>query len=262
MLTAILLLPLVGAVLVALVPSGREALVRIVGLSAAVAELALVIALVIAFKEGDAGFQFVTNHSWIGAFGISWNLGVDGISLFLVGMTALLFPVALVGPPIRGSAKSFLGWMLLLEACCMGTFLSLDLFLFFILFEVTLVPGYFLISGWGGLRRDYAGPQFFIYTFAGSAFLFVALLAVVFLTARANGGKETFNLITLTRLARSLPLAVAVKIPLVPFHSWMPDAYTEAPTAGSMVLAGILFKLGAYGLLRFGVFMVPGAAIE
>jgi NADH-quinone oxidoreductase subunit M len=274
MLTAILLLPLVGAVLVALVPSDREALVRIVGLGAAVAELALVIALVIAFKEGDAGFQFVTNHSWIGAFGISWNLGVDGISLFLVGMTALLFPVALVGPPIRGSVKSFLGWMLLLEACCMGTFLSLDLFLFFILFEVTLVPGYFLISGWGGFRRNYAALKFFIYTFAGSAFLFVALLAVVFLTARANGGKETFNLITLTRLASSLPLAdqewifigfaiaFAVKIPLVPFHSWMPDAYTEAPTAGSMVLAGILFKLGAYGLLRFGVFMLPRAAID
>ena len=142
------------------------------------------------------------------------------------------------------------------------------------MFEITLVPGYFIIAGWGGFRRNYAAMKFFIYTFAGSAFLFVAILSLVLLTAPANHGHETFDLITLARLASGLPhadqvlifagfaVAFAVKIPLVPFHSWLPDAYTEAPTAGSMILAGILFKLGAYGLLRFGVFLLPRGAAD
>ena len=122
-------------------------------------------------------------------------------------MTALLFPVAMGGPTLVGSARAFMGWMLLLEAACMGTFLALDLFLFFIMFEVTLVPGYFIIAGWGGFRRNYAAMKFFIYTFAGSAFLFVAILSLVLLTAPANHGHESFSLITLARLASGLPHA-------------------------------------------------------
>jgi NADH-quinone oxidoreductase subunit M len=216
----------------------------------------------------------VSTQSWIGAFGIDWRVGVDGISLFLLAITALLFPVAMAGPTVRTNNRAYMGWMLLLEAVCMGTFLSLDVFLFFLLFELSLVPAYFLIAGWGGQRRNYAAMKFFIYTFAGSAFLFVAMLALVFLTAPLNGGHQTFDLITLTRLAPRLPhadqvlifsgfaAAFAVKIPLVPFHSWMPDAYTEASTGGSMILAGILFKLGAYGILRFGVFMLPRGAAD
>ncbi len=273
LLTAIIFLPLVGAAVVALLPASREAqLAKTVGAVVMAAELALVATMVVEFDLHNAGFQFVSNHGWIGQFGIDWHVGVDGISLFLVAMTSLLFPVALLGPRAGGSAKRLVGWMLLLEAACVGTFLSLDLFLFFVMFEITLVPGYFLIAGWGGARRNFAAMKFFIYTFAGSAFLFVGIIALVFLVAPHNGGHQTFDLVTLARYAHDLPatdqdlifvavaIAFAVKTPLVPFHSWLPDTYTQAPTGASMILAGILFKLGAYGLLRFGIFLLPHAA--
>jgi NADH-quinone oxidoreductase subunit M len=274
-LTVIVFLPLAGALLCALLPADTpETIARGVGMVFAVAELGLVAYLVVDFPVGQAGFQYLSTQSWIGAFGIEWRVGVDGISLFLLAITALLFPVAMAGPTVRTNNRAYMGWMLLLEAVCMGTFLSMDVFLFFLLFELSLVPAYFLIAGWGGPRRNYAAMKFFIYTFAGSAFLFVAMLALVILTSPLNGGHQTFDLITLTRLAPKLPhadqvlifsgfaAAFAVKIPLVPLHSWLPDAYTEASTGGSMILAGILFKLGAYGMLRFGLFMLPRGAAD
>ncbi len=292
LLNIIVFLPLAGAIVCMLLPSaswspaapgttaegrlGRPALglAGYSGILFARVELGFVAYLVVDFPRGAAGFQYVSDHPWIGAFGIRWSLGVDGISLFLVAMTALLFPVAMFGPTLRGSSRSFMAWMLLLEAACMGTFLSLDLFVFFVMFEITLVPGYFIVAGWGGPRRSYAAMKFFIYTFAGSAFLFVAILSLVLLVAPKNHGNETFSLITLARLSTSLPaadqvlifcglaIAFAVKIPLVPFHSWLPDTYTEAPTGGSMIFAGILFKLGAYGLLRLGIYLVPRGAAD
>jgi NADH-quinone oxidoreductase subunit M len=275
LLNILVFLPLVGAAVCALVPAApAKTLVKPIALVFTLLEVAFVVYLVVDFPLEQAGFQFVSSHSWISAFGISWKLGVDGISLFLVGMTAVLFPVAMFGPTIRGNARAFLAWMLLLEAACMATFLSLDVFVFFLMFEVTLVPGYFIVSGWGGSRRNYAAMKFFLFTFAGSAFLFVAILALVLLDAPRNGGHVTFDMVTLAKVSSGLPhadqvlifcgfaVAFAVKIPLVPFHSWLPDAYTEAPTGGSMILAGILFKLGAYGLIRLGIYLVPRGAAD
>jgi NADH-quinone oxidoreductase subunit M len=276
-LDVIILLPLGGAIALAALPRDRVAMSRRLGVGVAILELAFAIWMTVAFKAGNAhaGFQFTSHQSWIGPLGINWYVGVDGISLFLVAVTALLFPVAMASPRVERSPRAHLAWMLLLESACMATFLSLDAFLFFVAFEVTLVPGYFLIIGGDGPRRGYAASKFFLYTFAGSAFLFVGILSTYLLVTSHHvaGTNSSFDIISLARGATHLPLAdqelllgafglaFAVKMPLVPFHTWMPDAYTQAPTGASMVLAGILFKLGAYGILRWGIFLFPRAAI-
>jgi NADH-quinone oxidoreductase subunit M len=271
LLTALILLPVFGAVLVALVPKARGEVARLIGVASSAATGALSVWLLTQFETHDAGFQFTSNHSWIKDLGISWHLGVDGISLFLVVLTGLLFPLALWGVKPHHDPKPYTAWMLVLQAGCMGVFLSLDLFLFFVMFEIVLVPMYFLIGGWGYGDRVYAALKFFLFTMFGSAFMLVGILTTAFLAERSIG-YLTFDLVQIaehgdlaTNTARwlflSFAIAFAVKVPIFPLHTWLPDAHTQAPTAGSVILAGVMLKLGTYGFLRFGLYLFPEAAV-
>ena len=248
---------------------------RAVGYVATAATLGLAGWLLFNFEAGHAGFQFVEHDRWIGSLGVSYTVGVDGISLFMIVLNAILFLVGLLASgSINERVKAYTGWMLVLEGSLMGVFLGLDLILFFVFFELVLVPMYFIILGWGHGRRTYAALKFFLFTMAGSAFLLAGLLTLAFLH-QSDTGKLTFDLATLTRWApggldaatakalfMTFFIGFAVKVPLFPLHTWLPDAHTEAPTAGSVILAGVLLKMGTYGFLRFSLPLFPQAAVD
>ena len=276
LLTAMILVPAVGAVITLLLPARRPELIRALGYVTSAAAFGLAVFMLIQFDTGHVGYQFVSSHQWMPALGIRWTLGIDGISLFMVALTTLLIPISLLASAELEKPKAFTFWMLLLEACVIGVFIALDAIVFFVFFELVLVPMYFLIAGWGHGNRRYAAVKFYLYTAAGSAFLFVGILSVAFLHQHATG-HLTFSVPTLTAWASSSPLlssgtakwlfvafaiGFAVKIPLIPFHTWLPDAHTDAPTAGSVVLAGVLLKMGTYGFLRFAIPMFPQAAVD
>lgn len=269
-LTVLVLFPALGALLVALSPKRRPDLVKLTAVLFAVGTGALTLWLLASFESGEAGYQFTSRHEWIEQWGISWNLGVDGISLFLIVLTGILFPIAIFGADAHHDEKPYLAWLLLLEAGLLGSFVSLDLFLFFVFFELVLVPMYFLIGGWGYDQRVYAALKFFIFTMAGSALMLVGILATALL-ARDDVGRLTFDLVELSAgadyatstgrwLFLAFAVAFAVKVPIFPLHTWLPDAHTQAPTAGSVILAGVMLKLGTYGILRFGFELFPEAA--
>ncbi len=268
-LTVLVLVPAGGAVVVAAARRVPRWVSETVGLGASIATLGVASAAAYAMDPSHPGFQLLSHETWASTLGISWFLGVDGISIFLVILAAVLFPVALVAGRDQPNRQAYLAWMLLLEAACIGSFVSLDLILFFIFFEVTLVPAYFIIGGFGYARRAYAAVKFFVYTFLGSAFLLVGILVVAFLH-QSQTGVLTFSLPLLVHthfssttgilLFLAFLAAFAVKAPLFPLHTWSPDAYSEAPTGGSMVLAAILAKLGTYGLLRFNLSLFPVAS--
>ena len=274
LLLAILITPLIGAVVVMLLPSGRPEIAKALGYAFSIATAAFSLYLLYKFKTHTAGFQFVEDRPWVPGLGMRFILGVDGISLFMVVATALLFPIGLLASEkyIQLRIKSYVAWFLFLEVAVLGIFLSLDLIQFFVFWELLLVPMYFLILGWGSARRKYAATKFFVYTAVGGAFLLASTLVLGFLHQHSTG-VLTFDFRRLAEwnglsstagilLFIGFGLAFAIKAPLVPFHTWLPDVHTEAPTAGSVVLAGVIIKMGAYGFIRFSFELFPKASID
>jgi NADH-quinone oxidoreductase subunit M len=235
-----------------------------------VATFAFSLGILTEFTGGRAGFQLVEEAAWVGPLNFRYVLGVDGISLFMVLLTTFLMPLAILASwKVDRQVPYFMASLLVLETALLGTFLSLDLLLFFVFFEAMLFPMYLVIGIWGSGRRVYAAVKFFLYTMAGSALLLVAIL---FLYSRSGAllGTPTFDLrqlvgvdlpeVTARWMFLAFFVAFAVKVPLFPLHTWLPDAHTEAPTAGSVILAGVLLKIGAYGLIRFNLTLFPDAS--
>jgi NADH-quinone oxidoreductase subunit M len=222
----------------------------------------------VAFDPTSAAFQFEEKHAWIPEFGIQYYIGVDGISLLLIVLTGFLTPIALLSSweSVQRGVKSFSFFILALESAMLGVFVSVDLFLFYIFWDAMLIPMYFLIGIWGYERRIYAAVKFILYTMAGSVLMLIAIIALAVAHNSATGS-PSFNLLDLYSLNLSdtfqwyaflaFALAFAIKVPLFPFHTWLPDAHVEAPTAGSIILAGVLLKMGTYGLLRFAFPLFP-----
>jgi NADH-quinone oxidoreductase subunit M len=273
LLTVLIFLPLVGGLLLLFIPKSAERAAKGVALAFAVAELALSIPLWTRFDPQMPGFQFAERAEWVPALGISYSLGIDGISLVLILLTTVLTPLALMFSltHVSKSVRSFSIAFLALETGVIGTLCALDLALFYVFWEVMLVPMYFIIGIWGGARRIYAAMKFFLFTMAGSLLMFLAILYVAS-RHRALTGEWSFLLADLTRvdfpvgvqaiLFFAFALAFAIKVPVFPLHTWLPDAHTEAPTAGSILLAGVLLKLGVYGYLRFALPLFPEAALK
>jgi len=273
LLSVILWLPLVGAVAIALIPKRLEHQAKVAGLFVSLAAFVLSIGILQRFDNAEAGFQLVERSSWIPAWGISYALGIDGISLWLVLLTTFLTPLVLLSAwnSVHKHVNAYVVAMLALEFGMIGSFLATDLLLFYVFFELMLVPMYLIIGVWGGPRRIYAAIKFFLFTIAGSLFMLVAILYLVFVVKGASG-PPTFNIVDLYGLAIPMKtqallffafaLAFAIKVPLFPFHTWLPDAHVEAPTGGSIILAGVLLKLGTYGFLRFVLPFFPEATYK
>jgi len=273
-LTSLIVLPILGAIVVLFVRDDErgEGTIRAIALVVSTLVFAESLLLWYHFQPASAEFQFVERHAWIPAFGISYFIGVDGISLLLVVLTAFLTPVALLSSweSVHQRPRAFAIFILLLESAMIGVFVSLDLFLFYVFWDAMLIPMYFLIGIWGYDRRIYAAVKFILYTMAGSVLMLLAILGLAYLHNVATG-QYSFDLLQLYQLSISpraqfwlflaFALAFAIKVPLFPFHTWLPDAHVEAPTAGSVILAGVLLKMGTYGLLRFAFPLFPAAAV-
>src|SRR5215217_4096248 len=261
-LSLLVALPLAAAVLLLLIPNrdgSRDGFVRQVALVASLAVFGLTLLLWAGFDVSSPDFQMVERVSWIPAFGIDYYVGVDGISLLLIVLTGFLTPIALLSSwvGIEHKVKEFAIFLLALEAAMIGVFISLDLFLFYVFWDAMLVPMYFLIGIWGYDQRIYASIKFMLYTMAGSVLMLIAILGLAYLHSEATG-IYSFDLLKLYALRiapdtqrwffLAFALAFAIKVPLFPFHTWLPDAHVQAPTAGSVILAGVLLKMGTYGL--------------
>ncbi len=269
-LSLITFLPLVGVLLLLFIPSGNHGLLRGFTLAVTILTFLASLPLVTGFVT-NADYQFVLNMPWIqaGPFRMNYHVGIDGISLWLVMLTTFIMPIAVLSTwtAVDEKVKGYMACLLLLEVGMIGAFISIDLFLFYIFWEVMLIPMYFIIGIWGGKNRIYAAVKFFIYTMVGSLLMLVALIVLYF--KGLNLGITDFSLtnffgmnldpVTQTWMFLAFALAFAIKVPMFPLHTWLPDAHTEAPTAGSVILAAVLLKMGTYGYIRFAMPLFPNA---
>jgi NADH-quinone oxidoreductase subunit M len=266
-------LPLAGAIVVALLPGRRTDLVRYVALGFALAAWAVSLLMLVGFLPGRPGFEYVEQQPWIPLFGIRYKVGVDGLSLVMVVLTTTLSWISILASfrPIQNRVKEYMVAFLVLEVGMTGVFVALDLFLFYVFWELVLVPMYLIIGIWGGANRIYATIKFVLYTLVGSLLMLVAILATAFTYQASTGSWDGAFDITVLRGFHFDPtfqvlafgafaLAFAIKVPMFPFHTWLPDAHVEAPTAGSVILAGVLLKLGGYGFIRFALPLFPDGA--
>src|SRR5437667_6732681 len=272
--TLAVFLPSAGAVVIVLVPKRQDRLVRALGILFTGAALVVGIVMLFGFDFGaHHGLQFEVNASWISTVHARYHVGIDGISLPLFELTLLISFLCAIYTwrflPEPGRPKAFLALMMLLETGMAGTFIAFDLILFFVFWELVLVPMYFLIGIWGSANRQYASIKFFLYTLFGSVFMLLGFLAMFF-----KSNPHTFDIVQLQRQATTAPFAksiqliifagvflgFAIKVPMWPFHTWLPDAHTEAPTVGSVLLAGVMLKMGTYGFVRIALPILPQAA--
>ena len=273
LLSIIVFTPLAGALIVGLIPRGYHSHMRLAAFAVSLLTFVLSLPLFFNFDNALVAFQFEEQFEWIPVMRATYHVGIDGISLLMVMLTTFITPLVLLASwnDIKRSIKGYLVSMLLLECGMLGVFVALDLLLFYVFWEAMLIPMYFIIGIWGGQRRIYASVKFFIYTMVGSLLMLVAILFIYFYYGRVTG-TLTFDYVMIRELLfpenyqvwlfLAFGLSFAIKVPMFPFHTWLPDAHVEAPTAGSVILAGVLLKMGTYGFLRFCLPLFPNASLQ
>lgn len=275
-LTYTLFSPFVGILALFFIPKEKQDWIKYAGIATSVVTFVLSLVVYFGFDPSNTQMQFVEQYPWITGLDISYMVGVDGISILLVVLTTFLTPIALIASweSITDRLKEYVAFMLLLEVGMLGVFLAIDLFLFYVFWEAMLIPMYFIIGIWGGKERIYAAVKFFLYTMAGSLLMLIAILWLGYYASTLPGGYFTTNLQKLYAISPGIPMGIqvwmflafalsfAIKVPLFPLHTWLPDAHVQAPTAGSVILAGVLLKMGTYGLIRFCLPLFPLASFQ